>query len=56
MLNRETRRELDLKTEVNGGEVHAYIDAFGADDRFENGLESTLSVIGPSPKTTRTLG
>ena len=47
------RRELDLKTEVSGGEVHAYIDAFGADERFENGLESTLSVIGPSPKTDK---
>jgi uncharacterized membrane protein len=47
------RRELDLKTEISGGEVHAYIDAFGTDDRFENGLESTLSVIGPSPKTDK---
>lgn len=43
------RRELDLKTEIAGGEVHAYIDAFGADDRFENGLDSVLYVIGPAP-------
>jgi Ca-activated chloride channel homolog len=43
------RREFDMKTEVAGGEVRAFIDAFGADERFENGLESTLQVIGPMP-------
>lgn len=43
------RRELDMKVEIAGGEVRATVDAFGVDDRFENGLDSTLSVIGPAP-------
>jgi Ca-activated chloride channel homolog len=47
------RRELDLKTEVSGGEVRAFIDAFGPDERFENGLDSTLYVIGPMPGTDK---
>ena len=47
------RRELDMKTEVVGGTVRATIDAFGADERFENGLDSTLTVIGPMPATTK---
>jgi uncharacterized membrane protein len=47
------RREFDLKTEVSGGEVKAYIDAFGADERFENGLDSTLTLIGPMPGTEK---
>ena len=47
------RREFDMKTEVSGGEVRAYIDAFGADDRFENGLDSTLTLIGPMPGKDR---
>lgn len=47
------RRELDLRTEIVGNEVHAYIDAFGPDERFENGLDSTLTVIGPMPSTDK---
>ena len=47
------RRELDMKTEIVGGVVRATIDAFGADERFENGLDSTLTVIGPMPSTTK---
>ena len=47
------RRELDMKTEVVGGEVRATIDAFGPDERFENGLDSTLTVIGPMPSTAK---
>ncbi len=43
------RRELDMSTSVVDGEVRAVVDAFGADDRFENGLESTLTVTGPEP-------
>lgn len=47
------RRELDMKTEVVAGEVRATIDAFGADERFENGLDSTLTVVGPMPSTDK---
>ncbi len=43
------RREFDLRTEVNSGEVRAYIDAFDASERFENGLDSVLTVVGPMP-------
>ena len=43
------RREFDLRTEVHGGEVRAYIDAFDAGERFENGLDSVLTVVGPMP-------
>ncbi|MBI5532012.1 MAG: VWA domain-containing protein [Deltaproteobacteria bacterium] len=49
-MRKKHRRELDMKTSVQGGEVHAVVDAFGADDRFENGLESTLTVTGPQPQ------
>jgi hypothetical protein len=48
-MRKKHRRELDMRTSVSGGEVHAVVDAFGADDRFENGLDSTLTVIGPQP-------
>jgi hypothetical protein len=36
------RAEIDAAT----GHVHATIDAIGADDRFENGLESSLTIAG----------
>jgi uncharacterized protein YegL len=48
-MRKKHRRELDMRTTVSGGEVHAIVDAFGIDDRFENGLESTLTIIGPEP-------
>lgn len=43
------RREFDLRTEVHGGEVRAYVDAFDASERFENGLDSVLTLVGPMP-------
>lgn len=43
------RRELDMQASVVDGQVHAVVDAFSADDRFENGLESTLTLVGPEP-------
>ncbi len=48
-MRKKHRRELDMHTSVSGGEVHAVVDAFGVDDRFENGLDSTLTVVGPEP-------
>lgn len=48
-MRKKHRRELDMVTSVDGGEVHAVVDAFGADDRFENGLDSTLTLVGPEP-------
>ncbi|MEZ4223593.1 MAG: VWA domain-containing protein [Polyangiaceae bacterium] len=43
------RRELDMKTEVVGGKVHAVVDAFTLDERFDNDIKSTLFVNGPEP-------
>lgn len=48
-MRQKHRRELDMKTEVTGGVLHASVDAFGVDERFENNLSSKLSVIGPEP-------
>ncbi|MES1173747.1 MAG: VWA domain-containing protein [Myxococcales bacterium] len=49
------RRELDMKTEILGSDVHATVDAFTADERFDNGIVSKLIVTGPGsgPSATR---
>jgi hypothetical protein len=48
-MRTKSRRELDMKTEVVGGRVHAVVDAFTADERFDNDMESKLVVHGPAP-------
>ncbi|MCK6532019.1 MAG: VWA domain-containing protein [Polyangiaceae bacterium] len=48
-MRHKHRRELDMKTEVVGGKVHAVVDAFTVDERFDNEIESKLYVIGPEP-------
>jgi uncharacterized membrane protein len=48
-MRQKRRSELDMKTEVFGGTVHAVVDAFNADDRFDNDLDSKLTVQGPEP-------
>ncbi len=48
-MRQKHRRELDMKAEIVGGQLRASVDAFGADDRFENNLTSKLSIIGPEP-------
>lgn len=48
-MRQKHRRELDMKADIEGGVLHASVDAFGADERFENNLSSKLSVIGPEP-------
>jgi hypothetical protein len=48
-MRQKHRRELDMKSEVVGGVLHASVDAFAADERFENGLTSRLTVVGPEP-------
>jgi uncharacterized membrane protein len=48
-MRQKHRRELDMKAEVVGGQLRASVDAFGADERFENGLVSRLKIIGPQP-------
>jgi hypothetical protein len=48
-MRHKHRRELGMKTEVVGGRVHAVVDAFTVDERFEDGLDSVLTVTGPQP-------
>jgi Ca-activated chloride channel homolog len=48
-MRHKHRRELDMKTEVVGGKVHAVVDAFTLDERFDNEIESKLHVFGPEP-------
>lgn len=48
-MRQKHRRELDMRAEIVDGELRASVDAFGADDRFENNLTSRLSIIGPEP-------
>ena len=48
-MRHKRHRELDMKTEVVGGKVHAVVDAFTVDERFDNDIESKLYVTGPEP-------
>lgn len=47
------RHELDMQTEMLDGKVRATVDAFTADERFDNGLSSRVTVTGPLPKGGR---
>jgi Mg-chelatase subunit ChlD len=44
----DMRAEIDTAT----GNVRAVLDAVGLDDRFQNGLEASLTVTGPEPGGT----
>jgi Ca-activated chloride channel homolog len=50
-MRQRKRQVFDMRAEVDPttGNVRAVLDAIGADDRFQNGLDSTLSVTGPQP-------
>jgi uncharacterized membrane protein len=48
-MRQKHRRELDMRAEVVNGRLRASVDAFGADERFENNLISKLNIIGPEP-------
>jgi len=52
-MRKKHHRELSMRTSVEDGRVRATVDAFTADERFENGLTSRLSVSGPEPKSPR---
>jgi Ca-activated chloride channel homolog len=52
-MRQKRRRELDMQAEVVGDEVRASVDAFTVDERFDNRLESTLTVKGPEPGGAR---
>ncbi|HVY30034.1 MAG TPA: VWA domain-containing protein [Polyangiaceae bacterium] len=42
------RQELPMQVEMRENTVHAVVDAFTADERFDNNLESKLIVTGPA--------
>ncbi|MBM4363116.1 MAG: VWA domain-containing protein, partial [Deltaproteobacteria bacterium] len=46
-LRRQRRTELPLTAEVVGERVHVVVDAFTSDERFDNGLESTVTLSAP---------
>jgi uncharacterized membrane protein len=50
-MRQKHTRELDMKAEVVAGQLHVAVDAFGADERFENNLTSSLKIIGPEFKS-----
>ncbi len=50
-MRQKHTRELDMKAEVVAGQLHVAVDAFGADERFENNLSSSLKIIGPEFKS-----
>ena len=52
-MRKKHRRELDMKTEIDGGRVRAVVDAFTIDERFDNDIESKFTVIGPAPSGER---
>jgi hypothetical protein len=51
-MRQRKRSELEMRTEIAMGRVHAVVDAFTQDDRFDNGLESKLTVEGPIGKAS----
>jgi len=50
-MRQKRRQQLDMRAEIDTatGHVKASIDAVGADDRFQNGLDGKLTVVGPQP-------
>jgi Ca-activated chloride channel homolog len=47
------RHELDMKTEITGSRVRATVDAFTADERFDNGIDSKLFVSAAGKPSER---
>lgn len=52
-MRQKRRQQLDMKVDLEGGVVRASIDAVGADDRFQNGHEGRVTIVGPAPKTDK---
>ncbi len=48
-MRQKKRQQLDLRAEIDTatGRVRASIDAVGADDKFQNGLDGRLEIKGP---------
>ena len=45
-MRQKSRRELDMKTTLVGDQVTATVDAYTADERFDNNLRTTLTLKG----------
>jgi Ca-activated chloride channel homolog len=54
-MRQKHRRELDMTTQVLGDRVVATVDAFSADERFENNLQAKLAVRGLESKEQQDL-
>ncbi len=52
-MRQKKRQQLDMKVELIDGMVKASIDAVGGDDRFQNGYDGKITIIGPAPKTDK---
>jgi len=50
-MRQKKRQQLDMRAEIDAatGHVKAAIDAVGADDKFQNGLDSKFEITGPQP-------
>jgi len=46
-MRKDDRTRLGMRTSVERGEAHVVVDAVGRDDRFINGLESTVQITEP---------
>jgi Ca-activated chloride channel family protein len=53
-MRQKKRQVFDMRAEVDPatGHVRAVLDAIGGDDRFQNGLDATLTATGPALTTT----
>src|SRR5262252_8434272 len=57
-MRQKRRQQLDMRAEIEAatGHVKAHIDAVGADDKFQNGLDAKFQIVGPQPNgETKTL-
>jgi Ca-activated chloride channel family protein len=53
-MRQKKHQTFDMRAEIDTatGNVRAVLDAVGLDDRFQNGLEASLTVTGPEPGGT----
>lgn len=52
-MRQKKRQQLDMKVELIDGVVKASVDAIGGDDRFQNGFEGKVTIVGPAPKADK---
>ena len=54
-MRQKKRQQLDMKVELVDGVIKASVDAVGGDDRFQNGFDGKVTIMGPAPKTEKTI-